>query len=125
MPSPSPETIDLLDLKLLPAWVKESSEVKSYAHYEGDGDEKERPRGHGGPSRDKRDRSGKRRTSNVHPASAVDGLRRGERPTSNADTANRSRQRLNRKGRDHRPHRGKDPRREDRDQNFQAAPLPI
>src|SRR5437899_5838168 len=100
MPSSSPETIDLLDLKLLPAWVKESSEAKSYAHYEGEGDEKERPRGHGGPSRDKRDRSGKRRTSNV------------QRPTFNADTANRSRQRLNRKGRDHRPHRGKDPRQE-------------
>src|SRR5438132_5549389 len=115
MPSPSAETIDLLDLKLLPAWVKESSAAKSYAHYEGDGDERERPRGHGGPSRDKRDRSGKRRTSNVQPASAVDGLRRGERPTFNADK-DRARRRLDRKPRDRSRHRGQNRIQEGRDQ---------
>ena len=36
MTSPTIETVDLLDLKLLPAWVKEPAEAKSYAHYTGE-----------------------------------------------------------------------------------------
>src|SRR5437762_1215481 len=38
MTSPTIETVDLLDLKLLPAWVKEPAEARSYAHYSGEGD---------------------------------------------------------------------------------------
>jgi len=124
MPSSSPEMIDLLDLKLLPAWVKESSEAKSYAHYEGERED-ERPRGGDHRSRDGRQRRGKRSTPNVQQPALSGAQRSRMGPTFNADTADRSRQRLNRKGRDHRPHRGKDPQREDRDQNFQRAPLPI
>src|SRR6266536_69426 len=36
MTSPTTETVDLFDLKLLPAWVKEPAEAKSYAHYTGE-----------------------------------------------------------------------------------------
>jgi hypothetical protein len=35
----SPPAIDLFDLKLLPAWVKEPAETKSYAHYTGEEDQ--------------------------------------------------------------------------------------
>jgi hypothetical protein len=129
MPSSSSETIDLLDLKLLPAWVKESSEAKRYAHYEGEGED-ERPRGGDHRSRDGRQRRGKRSANaslarTVQPASAVDGLRRGERPTSNADRENRARRRLDRKTRDRPRPRGQNRIREDRDQSLQSAPLPI
>src|SRR6476661_1088548 len=36
MTSPTVETVDLLDLKLLPAWVKEPVEARNYHHYEGE-----------------------------------------------------------------------------------------
>jgi hypothetical protein len=36
MTSPTVETVDLLDLKLLPAWVKEPVEARNYQHYEGE-----------------------------------------------------------------------------------------
>src|SRR6266480_2245739 len=56
MSSEPPLSADLLDLKLLPAWVKEPAEAKRYEHYTGE-EEERRPRGR----------------------------RRGERPTSNAE----------------------------------------
>ena len=46
MSSESPPTIDLLDLKLLPAWLKEPSSGKRFEHYTGE-EEAERPRGRG------------------------------------------------------------------------------
>jgi hypothetical protein len=49
----SPSTIDLLDLKLLPAWLKETSGGKRFEHYTGE-EEAERPR-----------ERGKRRTPSV------------------------------------------------------------
>jgi hypothetical protein len=36
MTSPTVETVDLLDLKLLPAWLKEPVEARNYQHYEGE-----------------------------------------------------------------------------------------
>ena len=36
MTSPTAETVDLLDLKLLPAWVKEPVKARNYQHYEGE-----------------------------------------------------------------------------------------
>jgi hypothetical protein len=60
MTSPTIETVDLLDLKLLPAWVKEPAEARSYAHYMGEEETGRRKAGHG-PQRGKP----KRRTSNV------------------------------------------------------------
>jgi hypothetical protein len=62
----SPPTIDLLDLKLLPAWLKEPSSGKRFEHYTGE-EEAERPRGRG-----------KRPRPNVR--SADGRIRRGERP---------------------------------------------
>src|SRR5213592_289845 len=67
MTSPTIETVDLLDLKLLPAWVKEPAEARSYAHYSGEGDTGRRKAGHG-PQRGKPKRRtpiNKRRTSNI------------------------------------------------------------
>src|SRR6266513_1668761 len=60
MTSPTMQTVDLLDLKLLPAWVKEPAEARSYAHYSGEGDTGLRKARHG-PQRGKP----KRRTSNI------------------------------------------------------------
>src|SRR6266487_512234 len=60
MTSPTIETVDLLDLKLLPAWVKEPAEAKSYAHYTGEEETGLRKARHG-PQRGKP----KRRTSNI------------------------------------------------------------
>lgn len=60
MTSPTIETVDLLDLKLLPAWVKEPAKARSYAHYSGEEDTGRRKAGHG-PQRGKP----KRRTSNI------------------------------------------------------------
>jgi hypothetical protein len=50
MTSPVVDRIDLLDLKLLPAWVKEPAEAKKYQHYTGE-DERgklRKPRDHNG-----------------------------------------------------------------------------
>jgi len=52
MTSPTIETVDLLDLKLLPAWVKEPAEARSYAHYSGEEETGRRKAGHG-PQRGK------------------------------------------------------------------------
>src|SRR6266540_3172322 len=52
MTSPTIETVDLLDLKLLPAWVKEPAEARSYARYSGEEDTGRRHAGHG-PQRGK------------------------------------------------------------------------
>jgi hypothetical protein len=45
----SPPAIDLLDLKLLPAWVKEPVETKSYEHYTGEEEEPRRKGKRSGP----------------------------------------------------------------------------
>jgi hypothetical protein len=59
------ETVDLLDLKLLPAWVKEP-EPRSYADYTGEEESKGRKARHGPPRP-------KRRTPNVqHPTPKAD-----------------------------------------------------
>jgi hypothetical protein len=129
MSSSSHEPVDLLDLKLLPAWVKEPSETRSYAHYEGEPQE-ERPRERDRRTRERGGRREKRPTplravgstkpeANVQPASAVDGLRRGERPTSNAERANRPREQLTRKGRVYHPSQRKDRQPQDRQKPFE------
>ncbi len=52
MTSPTIETVDLFDLKLLPAWVKEPAKARSYAHYTGEEETGRRQAGHG-PQRGK------------------------------------------------------------------------
>ena len=76
MPPAPVETIDLLDLKLLPAWVKEPSEGKNYADYEGGDEEQARPsRGRDRDFRQPRERGRKRPSSKPDRAD-----RRQERP---------------------------------------------
>jgi hypothetical protein len=66
MPSPStPE--DLLDLKLLPAWVNEPARVNEYSHFEG---EEERSFDRGGPRRGGGDRDRERRAPRSRDARA-------------------------------------------------------
>src|SRR5205823_13400415 len=56
------ETADLLDLKLLPAWVKEPAEPRSYADYTGE-ESRWQKTGHGPP----RDRPKRRTPTGQHP----------------------------------------------------------
>ncbi|HWN23707.1 MAG TPA: hypothetical protein VNN16_01245, partial [Candidatus Sulfotelmatobacter sp.] len=62
MMSPSPvEPVDLLDLKLLPAWVKESAKERIYEHVSGEEDYR-RSRA---PNRSRRDRAPRSRESKI------------------------------------------------------------
>src|SRR5437764_3164558 len=91
MTSSAVETVDLLDLKLLPAWVKEPADSKSYADYTEEEDRGAQKRWHGAPrgkpkhrtpiNREQASDSGKSRSSIQHPTTKVerrhrDGLRR-------------------------------------------------
>ena len=73
MTSPTVETVDLLDLKLLPAWVKEPAEARSYARYTGD-EGSGRQKAEHDPRRSK----SKRRTSNVEGPIRREGRRQRE-----------------------------------------------
>src|SRR5438132_13547274 len=98
MTSPPVETVDLLDLKLLPAWVKEAAEPRSYAGTEGN-HHRERPARHG---RGTPTRSGKR--------SMLDVQRRTTKPSKHEV------------GRDRRARRGRD-RKDDRPSGDKHAPI--
>src|SRR6266566_3994910 len=73
MSSSPVEPNDLLDLKLLPAWVKEPAEARNYEHYTGE--EKERPRDRQRPPHDKRDRKFKRSTPRAFASKATNAQR--------------------------------------------------
>ncbi|MDB6147985.1 MAG: hypothetical protein JWO45_1649, partial [Spartobacteria bacterium] len=78
------EPADLLDLKLVPSWVKESGGIESYAHYKGD-EEAERPRGRDdrGPGRDRRPKKHPGRPSDKgqeRRGPRRDGARKPQRP---------------------------------------------
>jgi hypothetical protein len=79
MSQPTVETVDLLDLKLLPAWVKEPAESRSYAGYTGEEESRAQKTGHGPP----RNRP-KRRTS-INREQAPN----AEHPTPRADRRHR------------------------------------
>jgi len=91
MTSSAVETVDLLDLKLLPAWVKEPADSKSYADYTEEEDRGAQKRWRGAPpgkpkhrtpiNREQASDSDKSRASIQHPTTKVerrhrDGLRR-------------------------------------------------
>jgi hypothetical protein len=101
MTSPTVETVDLLDLKLLPAWVKEPAEPRSYAGTEGDHhrERRERPVRHG---RGTPTRSGK--------CSMLDVQRRTTKPSKHEVR------------RDRRARRGRD-RKDDRPSGDKHAPI--
>src|SRR6266705_4874203 len=101
MDTSTAEPIDLLDLKLLPAWVKEPAAARSYEHYAGE-EERRETRGRPRPPRDKRER----RTSSIQPADGR--IRRGEYLTPTADKKQPRGLRKKTGRRDHRPHEAKD-----------------
>src|SRR6266568_2746871 len=93
MSSSTAEPIDLVDLKLLPAWVKEP-EARSYEHYTGE-EERRELRGRQRPPRDKRER----RSSDFES---------GEHSRSNANRKQPPRLRKKTGGREYRRHEAKD-----------------
>src|SRR6266704_1853155 len=97
--SSTAEPIDLLDLKLLPAWVKEP-EPRNYEHYTGE-EERRELRGRPRPPRDKRGR----RSS---------GFESGEHSKSKATRKQPPRLRMKTGGREYRPHEAKDRLSQDR-----------
>jgi len=101
MASSIAEPIDLLDLKLLPAWVKEPAAARSYEHYAGE-EERRETRGRQRPPRDKRER----RTSSIQ--SADGRIRRREYLTPAGDKKQPRGLRKKTGRRDHRPHEAKD-----------------
>src|SRR5919198_537545 len=81
MSAPPAEAADLLDLKFLPAWVKEPSKTNHYDHYVAE----EAPAQHRGRERDGRHkdrkfRSRERRRDAQPPTSMRDGRHRGRMP---------------------------------------------
>ncbi len=74
MPSDGNSPLDLIDLKLLPAWVKETEAVPHYSHYDGGG-EAETAQAPGPVHRARRNRDRPRHQPNRH-----DRDRRGRRP---------------------------------------------
>lgn len=138
VPETALDLVDLLDLKMLPAWVNETAPTERYAHVEGEEHRGRQGRDHRAPSRERR--GGKRSTPNKRrsgvvagatrtrpsessdqPASSIDGLRRGARPTFKAE------KRQDRSGRkeDRRDRRAPDRRREDRDKISNPIAPPI
>lgn len=115
MSSAPVEPADLLDLKLLPAWVKEPAEAKNYEHYTG---EEERGRSRGRWEDRGRGDQGK-------PASARDGLRRGERPTPKGFASGAPNKRRSGSDRERRPEGGGERRSQDRHPPVTRAPLDV
>ncbi len=132
MSSSTVEPVDFLDLKLLPAWVKEPAEARNYEHYTGE-EEGRGPRGRHHSPRNKRDGGGKRRTANIQ--SADGRIRHGERPTrrrtdsprrtSAADKEKQGGLRKKTGGREYRPHEAKDRLSQDRHAPVTGSPLEI
>src|SRR5436190_13484057 len=81
MSAPTAEPVDLLDLKFLPAWVKEPGATNHYDHYTGvEGPAELRSRDRGGRHKDRAFRSGERRGQTRHPGSKPDRPHRGRTP---------------------------------------------
>ena len=81
MSAPTAEPVDLLDLKFLPAWVKEPGATNHYDHYTGvEAPAELRSRDRGGRHKDRAFRSGERRGQTRHPGSKPDRRHRGRMP---------------------------------------------
>src|SRR6266566_543792 len=73
MSAPTAEPVDLLDLKFLPAWVKEPGATNHYDHYTGvEAPAELRSRDRDGRHKDRAFRSGERRGQTRHPGSKPD-----------------------------------------------------
>src|SRR6266581_669425 len=119
MTSSAVDSVDLLDLKLLPAWVKEPADSKSYAGYTEEEDRGAQKRWRGAPrskpkhrtpiNREQASDSDKSRASVQHPTTKVERRHRdGLRPKSGV--------------RDGRPRGSKNRRRLDRHPQFTRTP---
>jgi len=81
MSAPPVEPADLLDLKLLPAWVKEPGATKHYDHYTAkEAPPEQRSRDRGGRNKDRTFRSRERRGQTQRPGSKPDRRNRGGAP---------------------------------------------
>jgi hypothetical protein len=81
MSAPSVEPADLLDLKFLPAWVKEPGATNHYDHYTAEEAPAElRSRDRGGRHEDRKFGSRERRQDKQHPTSKPDRRHRGRMP---------------------------------------------
>jgi hypothetical protein len=86
MSAPPVEPADLLDLKLLPAWVKEPGATKQYDRYAGEENASEvRNRDRHVKRSDRRLRSRESRADRVHATSRSDSRHRGRMPKSRGD----------------------------------------
>lgn len=111
MPPAPAEPVDLLDLKLLPAWLKEPPDTRSYEHYKGE-DPDQGPRRQGGGRGPHRPPAGRDRPSHrATDRERAPGRREGERggPKGRGDG---NRPQLRRPDREHRP--------DDRERDVQA-----
>ena len=113
MPQSPVEPADLLDLKLLPAWVKEPAEARNYAHYTGKEESGVQKKGRGRPQH----RETKHRRSNFDKSRA--GI---QPPTSKLDRGHGEGLRKETGRRDHRTRDVKD--RSFRDEHVQATRTP-
>src|SRR5256886_8208217 len=81
MSAPPVEPVDLLDLKFLPAWVKEPRATNHYDQYRAEEAPTElRSRDRGGIHKDRAFRSGERRGQTRHPGSKPDRRHPGRIP---------------------------------------------
>src|SRR5262245_3193393 len=81
MSAPPVEPADLLDLKLLPAWVKEPGAPNHYDHHTGEEAPAEsRSRERTGRHKDRKFRSREQRQDTQHPTSKLGGRHRGRMP---------------------------------------------
>src|SRR5262249_4497954 len=112
MTSSTLESVDLLDLKLLPAWVKEPVEPKRYAHAEGEHAPERPARDRRGPPM----RRGRRSTRNFDKSRAG-----AQRPIKGRHDAGRHRSRPDR----HSAGRGRSEDRPVRDEDASVTRVPI
>ena len=92
------EPADLVDLKLVPAWVKEPGAAKDYKHYAAEEETSElRTRGRDGKRKDRRFRSREARTDRLHTRPQSDNRHRRGRPKTRGDGHRRSDRAKNRR----------------------------
>ena len=105
MSAPPVEPTDLLDLKLLPAWVKEPGATKDYGHYTGEEAPAEsRGRDRRGRPNDRRFPSRERRENTRRPTSKPDRRHQGRMPHKPGDRRRDSDPSKNRRSAEHVPH---------------------
>jgi hypothetical protein len=85
MSAPPVEPADLLDLKFLPAWVKEPGATNHYGQYTPEADSEVRSRDRGGRHKDQRFRSRQRRGDGQGARRKPDKRHHGKMPKSRAD----------------------------------------